>query len=112
MNNRFAKKDPSKLAQYSASDVVATYNLFEKYIKTFIFSVSNIIPLNPDEILRQEKDILCETLLMVSKVVTFSVNMIIYIYIYIQVLIIILLFIFRLVRTIPTLLYRNRAYAK
>ncbi|CAJ0840170.1 8436_t:CDS:10 [Entrophospora sp. SA101] len=61
-----ANKDPSKLARYSASDVVATYILFEKCIKSFIFSLSSIVPLNPDEILRQEKELLCETLLMVN----------------------------------------------
>jgi hypothetical protein len=60
-----AKEDPSILARYSVSDVVATYTLFEKYIKEFVMGLSSFIPLNPDDILRQEKDDLCETLLMV-----------------------------------------------
>jgi DNA polymerase epsilon subunit 1 len=36
-----------------------------KYVNPFIFSLCNIIPLNPDEVLRKGTGTLCETLLMV-----------------------------------------------
>jgi DNA polymerase epsilon subunit 1 len=47
------------------SDAVATYYLYMKYVHPFIFSLCNIIPLNPDEVLRKGSGTLCETLLMV-----------------------------------------------
>ena len=53
------------LAQYSVSDAVATYYLYMKYVHPFIFSLCNIIPLCPDEVLRKGTGTLCETLLMV-----------------------------------------------
>lgn len=56
---------PQILAQYSVSDAVATYYLYMKYVHPFIFSLCNIIPLNPDEVLRKGSGTLCETLLMV-----------------------------------------------
>ena len=37
-----------------------------KYVHPFIFSLCNIIPLNPDEVLRKGSGTLCETLLMVG----------------------------------------------
>lgn len=55
------------LAQYSVSDAVATYYLYMKYVHPFIFSLCNIIPLNPDEVLRKGSGTLCETLLMVCQ---------------------------------------------
>lgn len=36
------------------------------YVHPFVFSLCNIIPLNPDEVLRKGTGTLCETLLMVS----------------------------------------------
>lgn len=63
---RFAYEQPQTLAQYSVSDAVATYYLYMKYIHPFIFSLCNIIPLNPDDVLRKGSGTLCETLLMVS----------------------------------------------
>ncbi|KAJ2422415.1 DNA polymerase epsilon catalytic subunit, partial [Coemansia sp. RSA 2531] len=57
---------PQTLAQYSVSDAVATYYLYMKYVHPFIFSLCNIIPLNPDEVLRKGSGTLCETLLMVE----------------------------------------------
>lgn len=36
-----------------------------KYVHPFIFSLCNIIPLCPDEVLRKGTGTLCETLLMV-----------------------------------------------
>ena len=36
-----------------------------KYVHPFIFSLCNIIPLNPDDVLRKGSGTLCETLLMV-----------------------------------------------
>lgn len=62
----YAIEQPQKLAEYSVSDAVATYYLYMKYINPFIFSLCNIIPLNPDEVLRKGSGTLCETLLMVS----------------------------------------------
>ncbi|CAJ0844766.1 4829_t:CDS:10, partial [Entrophospora sp. SA101] len=58
--------DPLKLARYSISDVVATYILFNKYVRPFIFSLGNIIPMNPDDVLRKGTGTLCEALLMVN----------------------------------------------
>lgn len=48
------------------SDAVATYYLYMTYVHPFVFSLCNIIPLNPDEVLRKGSGTLCETLLMVS----------------------------------------------
>ena len=63
---RFASEQPQVLAQYSVSDAVATYYLYMKYVNPFIFSLGNIIPMNPDEVLRRGSGTLCETLLMVE----------------------------------------------
>ncbi|KAJ3212107.1 DNA polymerase epsilon catalytic subunit [Dinochytrium kinnereticum] len=63
---RFAAEQPQTLAQYSVSDAVATYYLYMKYVHPFIFSLCNIIPMNPDDILRRGSGTLCETLLMVE----------------------------------------------
>lgn len=65
--SRYAMEQPQILAQYSVSDAVATYYLYMKYVHPFIFSLCNIIPLNPDEVLRKGSGTLCETLLMVSQ---------------------------------------------
>lgn len=62
----YAVEQPQILAQYSVSDAVATYYLYMKYVHPFIFSLCNIIPLNPDEVLRKGSGTLCETLLMVQ----------------------------------------------
>ncbi|OAV98876.1 hypothetical protein PTTG_25547 [Puccinia triticina 1-1 BBBD Race 1] len=62
----YAVEQPQTLAQYSVSDAVATYYLYMKYVHPFIFSLCNIIPLNPDEVLRKGSGTLCETLLMVE----------------------------------------------
>lgn len=62
----YAIEQPQELASYSVSDAVATYYLYMKYVNPFIFSLCNIIPLNPDEVLRKGSGTLCETLLMVS----------------------------------------------
>ncbi|KZS89156.1 DUF1744-domain-containing protein [Sistotremastrum niveocremeum HHB9708] len=62
----YAVEQPQVLAQYSVSDAVATYYLYMKYVNPFIFSLCNIIPLNPDEVLRKGSGTLCETLLMVE----------------------------------------------
>lgn len=64
--NSYAVEQPQILAQYSVSDAVATYYLYMKYVHPFVFSLCNIIPLNPDEVLRKGSGTLCETLLMVS----------------------------------------------
>ncbi|KAI8802655.1 putative DNA polymerase epsilon catalytic subunit A [Cladochytrium replicatum] len=63
---KFASERPQTLAQYSVSDAVATYYLYMKYVNPFIFSLCNIIPMNPDEVLRRGSGTLCETLLMVQ----------------------------------------------
>ncbi|CAG8516863.1 18561_t:CDS:10 [Acaulospora morrowiae] len=49
----YARDHPQTLARYSVSDAVATYYLYLKYIHPFIFSLCNIIPMNPDDILRK-----------------------------------------------------------
>ena len=66
-DTRYAMEQPQILAQYSVSDAVATYYLYMKYVHPFIFSLCNIIPLNPDEVLRKGSGTLCETLLMVNR---------------------------------------------
>jgi DNA polymerase epsilon subunit 1 len=63
---RFAAEFPQTLAEYSVSDAVATYYLYMKYVHPFIFSLCNIIPLNPDDVLRKGSGTLCEVLLMVE----------------------------------------------
>ncbi|KAI8821881.1 uncharacterized protein EV422DRAFT_573743 [Fimicolochytrium jonesii] len=68
---RFASEQPQVLAQYSVSDAVATYYLYMKYVHPFIFSLCNIIPMNPDDVLRRGSGTLCEALLMVE---AFKVN--------------------------------------
>ncbi|KAF8916873.1 hypothetical protein CPB85DRAFT_1288414 [Mucidula mucida] len=62
----YAMERPQDLATYSVSDAVATYYLYMKYVHPFIFSLCNIIPLCPDEVLRKGTGTLCETLLMVE----------------------------------------------
>eukprot|EP01080_Neovahlkampfia_damariscottae_P004429 gene4429-7804_t len=61
-----AQKNPSKLAGYSVSDAFSTYFLYKKYVHPFIFSLSTIIPMSPDEVLRKGSGTLCEMLLMVQ----------------------------------------------
>ena len=63
---QYANEKPQTLAEYSVSDAVATYYLYMKYIHPFIFSLCNIIPLNPDDVLRKGTGTLCEMLLMVQ----------------------------------------------
>ena len=63
---RYASERPQALSEYSVSDAVATYYLYMKYIHPFIFSLCNIIPLNPDDVLRKGTGTLCEMLLMVQ----------------------------------------------
>jgi DNA polymerase epsilon subunit 1 len=63
---RCAQEDPQTLASYSVSDAVSTYYLYKKYIEGFVFSLCNIIPMPPDEVLRKGSGTLCETLLMVN----------------------------------------------
>ncbi|ORZ35386.1 hypothetical protein BCR44DRAFT_53396 [Catenaria anguillulae PL171] len=62
----YAQEKPQVLAQYSVSDAVATYYLYMKYVHPFVFSLCNIIPMNPDEVLRKGSGTLCESLLMVK----------------------------------------------
>ncbi|CAN6606997.1 DNA polymerase epsilon catalytic subunit A [Trichomonascus vanleenenianus] len=62
----YAIDKPQVMAEYSVSDAVATYYLYMKYVHPFIFSLCNIIPLNPDEVLRKGTGTLCEMLLMVQ----------------------------------------------
>ena len=38
------------LANYSVSDAVATFFLYQKYVHPFIFALCTIIPLEPDEV--------------------------------------------------------------
>ena len=63
---RFAAERPQTMAAYSVSDAVATYYLYMTYIHPFIFSLSTIIPMPPDAVLRKGSGTLCEMLLMVQ----------------------------------------------
>lgn len=63
---RFAAEQPQTMAAYSVSDAVATFYLYTTYIHPFIFSLSTIIPMPPDEVLRKGSGTLCELLLMVQ----------------------------------------------
>ncbi|ESW04397.1 hypothetical protein PHAVU_011G091900 [Phaseolus vulgaris] len=63
---RFAKEKPQMMASYSVSDAVSTYYLYTTYVHPFIFSLSTIIPMPPDEVLRKGSGTLCEMLLMVQ----------------------------------------------
>ena len=62
----FCSTDPQSLATYSVSDAVATYYLYMKYVHPFIFSLCNIIPMGPDDVLRKGSGTLCEFLLQVE----------------------------------------------
>jgi DNA polymerase epsilon subunit 1 len=62
----YARDRPDVLADYSVSDAVATYYLYMKYVHPFIFSLCNIIPYWPDDVLRKGSGSLCEALLMVG----------------------------------------------
>lgn len=63
---RFAKERPDYMASYSVSDAVATYYLYNLYVHNFIFSLSTIIPMGPEDVLRKGSGTLCEALLMVE----------------------------------------------
>lgn len=63
---RFAKEKPHHMASYSVSDAVATYYLYNLYVHNFIFSLSTIIPLVAEDVLRKGSGTLCEALLMVE----------------------------------------------
>ena len=54
------------MASYSVSDAVATYYLYTTYVHNFIFSLSTIIPMGPEDVLRKGSGTLCEALLMVE----------------------------------------------
>ena len=62
----FARERPQEMASYSVSDAVATYYLYMQYVHPFIFSLCNIIPMTPDDVLRKGSGTLCETLLQVQ----------------------------------------------
>ncbi|EGG20436.1 putative DNA polymerase epsilon subunit A [Cavenderia fasciculata] len=68
-----ARDDPETLANYSVSDTVGTYYLYMTYVHPFIFSLCNIIPYNPEDVLRKGSGSLCEALLMTE---AFRVNVI------------------------------------
>jgi DNA polymerase epsilon subunit 1 len=63
---RFARERPEHMASYSVSDAVATYYLYTTYVHNFIFSLSTIIPMGPEDVLRKGSGTLCEALLMVE----------------------------------------------
>jgi len=63
---RLAIEEPLHMASYSVSDAVATYYLYTTYVHNFIFSLSTIIPLGPEDVLRKGSGTLCEALLMVE----------------------------------------------
>eukprot|EP00871_Galdieria_phlegrea_P006015 jgi/Galph1/900/GphlegSOOS_G5686.1 len=59
-----AEQTPQVLASYSVSDAVCTYYLYMRYVHPFIFSLCNIVPLPPEDVLRKGSGTLCENLLM------------------------------------------------
>jgi len=61
----YARSKPDHMASYSVSDAVATYYLYTTYVHNFIFSMSTIIPMGPEDVLRKGSGTLCESLLMV-----------------------------------------------
>ncbi|KAJ8673754.1 hypothetical protein QAD02_005016 [Eretmocerus hayati] len=63
---RLAAEQPEVLCNYSVSDAVATYYLYQKYVHPFIFALCTIIPMEPEEVLRKGSGTLCESLLMVQ----------------------------------------------
>eukprot|EP00039_Didymoeca_costata_P008145 m.108515 g.108515 ORF g.108515 m.108515 type:complete len:2231 (-) comp13968_c0_seq1:73-6765(-) len=63
---RMAAEQPQELSNYSVSDSVATYYLYQKYVHPFIYALCTIIPLGPDDVLRKGSGTLCEALLMHS----------------------------------------------
>lgn len=58
------RNETQKLAEYAISDAVATFFLYMKHIHGFIYALSTIIPMMPDEVLRKGSGTLCEHLLM------------------------------------------------
>ncbi|KAL0213340.1 hypothetical protein RCL1_006966 [Eukaryota sp. TZLM3-RCL] len=60
----YARERPQYLASYSVSDAVSTYYLYMKYVHPFIFSLCNIVPYSPDDVLRKGSGSLCESLLL------------------------------------------------
>lgn len=63
---RMALERPAHMASYSVSDAVATFYLYTTYVHNFIFSLSTIIPMGPEDVLRKGSGTLCEALLMVE----------------------------------------------
>lgn len=63
---RLAAEKAQDMASYSVSDALCTYYLYMTYVHPFIFSLSTIIPMPPDEVLRKGSGTLCEALLMVE----------------------------------------------
>ena len=63
---RLAAEEPEVMCNYSVSDAVATFYLYQKYVHPFIFALCTIIPMEPDEVLRKGSGTLCESLLMVQ----------------------------------------------
>ena len=59
-----ATECPQKMASYSASDAVATYFLYIKFVHAHIFSLGTLIPLPPIKILSKGSGSLCEALLI------------------------------------------------
>ena len=63
---RLAVEQPEHMAAYSVSDAVATYYLYTVYVHNFIFSMTTILPLHSEDVLRKGSGTLCEALLMVA----------------------------------------------
>lgn len=59
-----ATTEPGRMASYSASDAVATYFLYTKYVQPHVFSVCSLVPLPPTSVLCQGSGTLCEALLI------------------------------------------------
>ncbi|RYY87672.1 hypothetical protein EON63_03685 [archaeon] len=48
-----AQTNPAHMASYSVSDAVATYYLYVVYVHNFLFSLSTIIPMGIEDVLRK-----------------------------------------------------------
>ena len=48
---RCTRDRPARMASYSISDAMEVYYFYNKYVHIFIFSLCNIIPLGPEDVL-------------------------------------------------------------
>ncbi|KAL1544574.1 DNA-directed DNA polymerase [Salvia divinorum] len=59
----FARHSPHRMTSYYVSNVVSTYYLYMTHVHPFIFSLSTIIRMPPDEVLRERSAVVFERLI-------------------------------------------------